>query len=182
MDLRGSLLIAVPALYEPNFYRTTVLVCDHDDEGSLGLVLNRPTEAPVAEYLPGWDEYLADPPVVFVGGPVSPETAVGLARLHDPEPFEGWTPIAGSLGLLDLSLAVDAVPAHIATLRVFSGYAGWGPGQLDAELDEDGWFVVSAADEDPFRPDAADLWRGALRRQSTRLRLYADFPPHPSYN
>jgi putative transcriptional regulator len=145
-------------------------------------VLNRPTEAPVAEFLPGWSDHLADPPVVFVGGPVSPETAVGLARLQDPGSFEGWTPVAESVGLLDLSLPTGSIPVPIESLRVFSGYAGWGPGQLQTEIDDEGWFIVATEDHDPFRPDAVDLWRTALRRQSSRLRLYADFPPHPSYN
>jgi putative transcriptional regulator len=180
-DLTGGLLLASPTLLDPNFARTAVVVCAHDDDGSLGLVLNRPTEIPVGDHLPGWVERLARPEVVFVGGPVQPETAVGLAlRLADPP--DGWTEIRGRLGLLDLSTPPGASAGHLEALRVFSGYAGWSPGQLEAEVAAGDWFPVPLQESDTFSESAASLWPDALRRQGGRLAWYAAYPPHPALN
>ncbi len=179
--LAGKLLVASPMLADPNFFRTVVLVCEHTDEGALGVVLNRQSGADVGEFLPAWTEHLVEPGVVFVGGPVQREVAVGVARVGLAEPAEGWTPVLGDMGLLDLGGSPLDVP-DLKGLRVFSGYAGWGPGQLDAEVADDDWFVVAAEPDDPFRDDPATLWRRVLRRQRGNLRLYADFPPHPSLN
>jgi putative transcriptional regulator len=186
VSLSGSLLVAGPRLVDPNFWRTVVLVCRHDEEGALGLVLNRPSEIPVAEPFPGWVETIAEPEVVFVGGPVEPEMAVALARLlpeHIGRPeSDSWTPIDDRLGLLDLSVAPGGQVGALESLRVFAGYAGWTDGQLDFEVSSGDWFVVDSQPEDAFSYDPLALWRAVLRRQQGHLAFFADFPPHPSLN
>jgi len=185
-SLAGRLLVAGPRLVDPNFFRTVVFVCRHDDEGALGLVLNRPTGIPVAEALPGWVEVLAPPNVVFLGGPVQPDMAVALALLL-PEragraDSEAWTPIDDRLGLLNLSAPPADEVAALESLRVFAGYAGWAAGQLDFEVSSGDWWVLPADGEDPFTAAPGGLWRRVLHRQPGPVSLFADFPVDPSLN
>ncbi len=181
IDLSGRLLVASPRLADPNFYRTVVLMCAHDDDGALGVVLNRPSESPVAEFLPDWAPLAADPGVVFVGGPVSPEVAVGVAEAAGPRPpSEGWTTVSGPLGMIDL--AVSPAELGVDRARVFSGYAGWGAGQLEGEIARGDWFVVESAPGDGFAAEPEGLWVRVLRRQPGRLALWSTFPPNPAFN
>lgn len=180
-SLAGKLLVATPDLDDPNFFRTVVFIVEHDDvEGALGLVLNRPTDAPVAEHLPAWRDAAADPPVVFVGGPVTPEVAVGVVA--DPgHPPETWAAAFGTIGLADLSGSPDDL-GGVERCRVFAGYSGWVPGQIEMELALDSWFVVDAEPGDVFSADPAALWRTVLRRQPSRLSWFANFPIDPRLN
>lgn len=180
-SLAGKLLVATPDLDDPNFFRSVVLVVEHDDEeGALGLVLNRPTDATVAEHLPDWELVAADPAVVFVGGPVTPEIAIGL--IDNPgAPPEEWAPALGQIGLVDLALAPADV-GGVARCRVFAGYSGWVAGQLDMEVALGSWFVVDALGGDVFSADPQDLWRAVLRRQGTRISWFANFPLDPRLN
>jgi putative transcriptional regulator len=179
---RGRLLVATPELEDPNFFRTVVLVLEHNREGALGVVLNRPTPGTLAEPLPMWSELAPDPAVVFVGGPVQPESAIGLARRADTGEADGFAPLFGDLGTVDLDRAPTDVRPPVDRVRVFAGYAGWGPEQLDGELDAAGWFVVDVHPDDPWSRDPPSLWRSVLRRQRGRLRLFAEFPADPSAN
>jgi putative transcriptional regulator len=185
-SLGGRLLVAGPRLVDPNFVRSVVFVCRHDDEGALGLVLNRPTGLAVAEALPGWVEPVAPPAVIFLGGPVQPEMAVALARLTldhaGREDSEAWTPVDDRLGLLNLSGPPAEEVAALANLRVFAGYAGWAAGQLDFEVSSGDWWVLPAEEDDPFTAAPAGLWRRVLKRQAGPVALFADFPPDPSLN
>ena len=168
---------------DPNFERTIVLMLEHDEPGAVGLVLNRPSELEVAEPLPGWSRFAAHPPVVFVGGPVTPSGAICVARLADgAKELDGWTRVVGQLGVFDLELDPDVAGGPIEELRVFGGYAGWGAGQLEGELEENAWFVVDSEPGDPFTATPDQLWRTVLRRQPNRLRLFASFPPRLSFN
>jgi putative transcriptional regulator len=184
--LTGRLLVAAPRLIDPNFARSVVLVCRHDDDGALGLVLNHLTQVMVAEALPGWVEPLAPPNVVFMGGPVQPEMAVGLGRLlpeHAGRPdSEQWTPIDDRVGLVNLGTAPAGEVGALERLRVFAGYAGWSAGQLDFEVASADWFVLAAEEEDPFSAAPGGLWRRVLHRQRGPVALFADFPPDPSLN
>jgi len=180
-SLIGRLLVAGPRLIDPNFFRAVVLMCGHDDDGALGLVLNRPTEVPVGDHLPGWVERLDPPEVVFIGGPVQPDVAIGLGRRGDAEP-PGWSAVAGDIGLVDLTLPPGDVVGDLTGLRVFSGYAGWGAGQLEAELGTGDWVVAAAVPEDPFESAPDGLWRTVLRRRGGGPALYADFPLDPRVN
>jgi len=186
VSLAGRLLVAGPRLVDPNFARTVVLICRHDDEGALGLVLNRPSSLAVAEALPGWVEALAPPNVVFLGGPVQPEMAVALALLvpeRDGRPdSEEWTPVDGRLGLLNLSASPALEVGGLERLRVYAGYAGWSAGQLDFEVASGDWWVLATEGDDPFSAAPGGLWSRVLRRQPGALALFANFPPDPSLN
>ena len=181
-SLRGRLLVAMPALRDPNFDRTVTLLLEHTEEGALGLVLNRPSETELEDPLPEWGPLAAEPPVVFVGGPVALDGAIGLARASAPGDTEGWAPLFGGLGTVDLRRAPEDIEVPLERLRVFLGHAGWGPGQLEEELAEDAWVVVDAAPGDALSEDPAGLWRRVLRRQGGRLAWLANHPLDPSLN
>ena len=180
-SLKGRLLVATPGLSDPNFSRTVVLMIEHGDEGALGVVLNRPSELEVSEPLPAWADMAAQPPVVFVGGPVSPSSAICLGRVAVVE-GDGWEPVVGPLGAVDLNLEPEEVTPRPEVVRVFAGYAGWGPHQLEAEILSGGWFVVDAEPDDVLSPQPDDLWSDVLRRQRGRLALFAGYPDDPSVN
>lgn len=178
---RGRLLVATPPLVDPSFDRTVVLVLDHDEEGALGVVINRPTPEDEVPGLDRWLETATPPGVVFAGGPVETDTLIGLATLTDaggsgadrdhPSAARsgGWSVVSGTLGSVDLDGEPSEVADRLAGLRIFRGYAGWGPGQLDDELEAGAWIVVEGRVEDPFSDSPDDLWRTVLHRQGGRL-------------
>jgi len=172
-SLRGKLLIATPAL-EDFFHRAVVLVIEHSDEGAMGLVLNRPTETAVADAVDRLAPLAGADDVVQLGGPVSPESVIALGEFE--EPAQAAQMVVGDLGLVD----PDAPDPDLRGLRVYAGYAGWGPGQLEGELDADAWIVDDARAEDPFREE--DLWPVALARKGGHFALLARMPPDPSLN
>jgi putative transcriptional regulator len=190
---RGRLLVASPLLADPNFHRTVVLLIEHDDEGAFGVVLNRPGELPVAEVLEGWADQaaLVPPAVLFSGGPVSPSAVIGLGRVAGSEPIPdggskpgepGFHRVLGRIGAVDLSRDPVDQAAPIDGARLFSGYAGWGPKQLEGELEQGAWFVLEAFESDVFSAEPDRLWHDVLRRQRGRLAMLASYPPHPSVN
>jgi putative transcriptional regulator len=182
--LAGRLLVASPLLTDPNFHRAVVLICTHNEEGAFGLVLNRASPVPVSELLPEWASRVVAPPSIFRGGPVLMDRALALARLAphiDGDTVDGWDPVTGVVGLLDLQVNPSAL-AGIEAVRIFSGHAGWAGGQLEGELMGEAWFVVDSAPGDAFDPDPDGLWRRVLRRQTGRLALFADYPPDVSLN
>ena len=184
-DLIGRLLVASPQLGDPNFERTVVLLLDHGPDGALGVVLNRPTGLPVDEILDAWrDEADAAPPgVVFRGGPVSPDAVIGLARTESAEADESqWRLVLDGVGTVDLAVAPHEQPVTVAGIRMFAGYAGWSPEQLEGELGEGAWIVVEALITDIFTTEADALWHDVLQRQGGKLALLAAYPPHPSVN
>jgi len=192
-ELRGRLLVAAPSLLDPSFVRTVVLLLEHQaDEGALGVVLSRPSRTPVGEILPGWDEVVDAPPVVHVGGPVSPSSAIGLAavpaRDSDALPTSSFAPLPSArasglvLGTVDLDADPAAVGAAVASMRIFAGYAGWTAGQLEAEIAEGAWYVVDALPLDAFAAEPELLWSAVLTRQGPPLSLVTRMPPDPSLN
>jgi putative transcriptional regulator len=175
----GKLLVATPTIVDPHFERTVVLLCRHDGEGAFGLILNRPSDIPVAAHLPDWADLVATPAVVGFGGPVDPDAAVGLGS--GPVPSDLWTPVADRLGLVDLSMRPADFPG-LETVRIFAGYSGWGPDQLDNEIEDAGWFVVDSTQGDVFSDAPGELWSSVLRRQRDEIALFADFPADPGMN
>jgi putative transcriptional regulator len=156
----GALLVATPVLTDPNFARSVVLLLRHDDEGSLGVVLDRPTTIPVDEFLPAWADLAAPPAVVFHGGPVEPEIGIGIALRSD------------SLETVQL----DSDPRDTNPVRIFAGYAGWGPGQLEDEMLEDAWFALDFHPSDLLIDTPQELWTFVLRRQPANLSIFATYP------
>ena len=181
ISLTGQLLVATPLLDDPNFRRTVVLLLDHDEGGALGVVLNRPSPVPVDEVLPGWALAASEPGVLFQGGPVALDSAVGVASVRGEEPL-GWRRVHGSLGVLDLDGAPEDLGTSLGGVRIFAGYAGWSPEQLEDELNEGAWYVVQAMPTDVFDAQPEQLWRSVLRRQSGDLALVATFPEDPTLN
>src|SRR5581483_9053791 len=148
-SLQGKLLVSSPALVDPNFRKTVVLIAHHDEEGAMGLVLSRPSDVLAVDAVPILDGLPGAETPVFVGGPVQPEAFMVLAEFEDVE--QAAAPIIGGLGFMP----ADAEPEEleIKRLRLFAGYSGWGEGQLEAELAEDSWIVVDAIPDDAFADD-----------------------------
>lgn len=182
MSYQGQLLVATPVIGDANFDRTVVLLLEHGDDGALGLVLNRPTEVAVLDPLPEWDGLAARPPVVFVGGPVEQGAAIGVAQANVADATEGWSPVVDGIGTLDLSRHPSDMSAEIERVRIFAGYAGWGPGQLEGELSVDAWLPFDARPEDVLGDEPDTLWSRVLRRQGGDLALLSYCPPDPSSN
>lgn len=169
---QGKLLVASPRLLDPNFYRTVVLIVEHDDDGTLGLILNRPTDAPVKEHLPDWEGHSTEPEVVFIGGPVQPDVGVGLAATDKEGSLSGAQ-------LIDIAAGPEDRDSGV---RVFAGYAGWGPNQLHDEIGEGGWLVVDAEPTDIFNANPEALWSEVLKRQEGSTAWLANFPQDPRLN
>ncbi|MEV8566604.1 YqgE/AlgH family protein [Streptomyces sp. NPDC051322] len=219
-SLTGRLLIATPALADPNFDRAVVLVLDHDGEGSLGVILNRPTPVGVGDILAGWEQLAGEPGVIFQGGPVALDSALGVAVIpgvegpavtprrspwSEPSPTSrftsgssgpsssgplrsssedpiGWRRVRGAIGVVDLETPPELLAAALGSLRIFAGYAGWGPGQLESELTEGAWYVVDSEPGDVACPEPDGMWRAVLRRQRSKLAMIATYPDDPSLN
>jgi putative transcriptional regulator len=181
--LVGRLLVAAAELGDPNFRRTVVLLLDHGDHGALGVVLDRPLPVPVQAVLPGWQEPASPPGTVFQGGPVGLDGALGVATLAgDGPPPDGVTRVTGPFGIVDLDAEPSSVSGAVTGLRVFAGHAGWGEGQLEAEVEDGDWYVVPAEPGDLLDPAPSTLWRRVLRRQGGDLAVVSTFAVDPSMN
>lgn len=178
-SLKGHLLVAGPGLVDPNFRRTVVLVGEHDEDGALGVVLNRATPATVAEALPELAHLTDDLGAVYVGGPVQPSAIVVLADFVEPE--QAGALVLDTVGFLPAESDPDSL-GQLRRARVYAGYAGWGPGQLDGELEEGSWIVEPALLEDVFTDDPDELWSAVLRRKGGPYAVLATMPPDPSSN
>jgi putative transcriptional regulator len=178
-SLQGQLLIASPSLIDPNFFRTVVLITEHNEEGAAGLVLNRPSPAPVAELVPQLEELAADGEQVWVGGPVQPEAVLVLGEFLDLD--DAAVPLFGSLGFPSLEAPAEVAVATTRR-RVFAGYAGWGAGQLEAEIARDDWFLEPSLPDDPFTQAPEELWAEVLRRKGGIFELVARMPEDPRVN
>jgi putative transcriptional regulator len=177
--LQGQLLIASPSLLDPNFRRTVVLVTEHNDEGAAGLVLNRPSPASVSELVPQLEELVEDEEPVWLGGPVQPNAVLVLGEFVDPG--DAAVPLFGSLGFPSLDDPEEVVPSTTRR-RVFAGYAGWGAGQLEGELERDDWILEPAHADDAFTDAPESLWADVLRRKGGIYELVARIPEDPSVN
>jgi len=180
----GSALVAAPGLRDPNFCRTVVLIIEHRTTGTLGVVLNRPSDVPVRDVLPSWGPH-ATVPQLYIGGPMEQRAALCVAALPagvDAERTAGMISVRGPLALVNLDADAEEMATQLRGLRVFAGYAGWDQGQLAKEIDRGDWIVVPALPDDVLAPPGTDLWGHALRRQGLPLSLLATYPIDPIQN
>ena len=181
----GSLLIASAALLDPNFTRCVLLVLDSDENGSLGVILNRPSEVQVGDVLAPWRDVVSEPEVLFRGGPVELNAALAVGSIRtvaDADLPSGWRPLAGSTGIVDLDSSPDEFLGRLTALRVYAGYTGWGAGQLEGEIAQGSWHVVPAHEGDAFSSFPDRLWRDVLRRQPSPLSMLATLPEDANLN
>ena len=182
--LVGQLLVATP-LTGDFFERSVVLLLHHNEDGATGIALNKPLEADVAAVLPDWQPHVTPPGVLFQGGPVAMDTAMGVVSVPGGEAAHtetlGIAMLFGGLALVDLDVPPPIVVPELAGLRIFVGHAGWAAGQLEAELIEGAWYVLEREPRDPFH-ESANLWRDILLRQRNSLSLVANHTPHPEQN
>ena len=178
-SLKGHLLIAAPALLDPNFRRTVVLVGEHSEEGALGVVLNRASDTTVDEVVPELGVLVEGVEAVHVGGPVQPSAIVVLADFAEPD--RAGSLVLDSVGFLPAEIDPDEI-GELRRARVFAGYAGWGPGQLDGELADGSWIVEPAIPEDVFTAEPDELWSEVLRRKGGPFGVLAQMPVDPSLN
>ncbi len=176
---RGHLLIAGPGLVDPNFWRTVVLIVEHSDEGALGLVLNRPSETTVGEAVTELEQLLDPDDALYVGGPVQPSALIVLAEFD--QPGEAALIAFEDIGVL-ANGAQDDPSLSVRRGRAFVGHAGWGPGQLDDEVERGDWILEPARREDAFTGQPLDLWSAVLTRKGGSYALVARMPPDPSVN
>lgn len=167
----GRLLVAMPEMGDDNFDRTVLWMLSHDTDGAVGVVLNRPSELPVAMHLADLAPFVSPPDVLFIGGPVSNEIVIGIGDSDD-----------GIAAVDLLALAESAAARPPGRLRLFAGYAGWSPGQLEGEMALDGWVVVDGEPADVFSDEPEHLWRRVLGRQGGSLARLARFPESPALN
>jgi putative transcriptional regulator len=179
-SLAGQLLLASPALLDPNFSRTVVLVGVHSEEGALGVVLNRPSGVTVEEAVPQLGETVSGSEPVYIGGPVQPASVVLLAEFSDPEP--AGMLVVGRIGFPAADADMEQLAQATTRRRVFAGFAGWGEGQLDAEVDQGDWIAHSALPEDVFTQLPDELWSSVMRRKGGSYALLARMPLDPSVN
>lgn len=172
--LPGRLVVATPELDDPNFAHAVVLLLEHADQGALGVVLNRPRGIEVGALLPTWHDLASEPAVLFTGGPVqSDEAVIAVGRSEQPA-----QPITDDLGVIDLEIPPESQP-EVTAVRLFTGYAGWGAGQLEEELEAGTWFVVPCEADDVLTTDPQGLWRRVLLRQGG---VFTTIPEDPSMN
>jgi putative transcriptional regulator len=176
--LRGKLLVSSPALIDPNFRKTVVLITHHDEDGAMGLVLSRPSDVAAADAVPSLDGLPGSGDPVFVGGPVQPLAFMVLAEFDDVD--EAAAPVFERVGFMHAESEPEDL--SISRLRLFAGYSGWGAGQLEAELDEPSWIVVDAEPDDAFADDPDELWRTVLHRKGGPFELMEHMPFDPGLN
>lgn len=181
---KGRLLVATPPMDDPNFDRAVIYVLEHHDDGALGVVVNRPTDETLDEPLDRWTDLQAEPASVFRGGPVEPNALIALALSDRPvdEPTDELSPVAGRVSSADLTMDPAIVAGQVDAVRIFRGYAGWGPGQLEGEIAAGAWLVLDAEPDDVFDHEPGELWRSVLRRQGGRLAWLANAPDDLSAN
>jgi putative transcriptional regulator len=177
--LEGQLLIASPALLDPNFRRAVVLITEHTNDGAAGLILNRPSPTPVSELVPELEPLVEDEEQIWLGGPVQTNAVLVLGEFVDPD--DAAVPLFGSLGFPALDDPEEVVPATTRR-RVFAGYAGWGAGQLENELGREDWIIEEASNDDAFTENPEHLWSDVLRRKGGIYELVARIPDDPSVN
>ncbi len=179
-SLRGKLLVASPTLVDPNFARSVVLITEHNDEGAMGIVLDRPSEALVGDLVPQLDDVAGAKAPIYVGGPVQPSALVVLAEFSDPD-AAAWI-VTADVGFASADFETEDLAGVVRRARVYAGYSGWGAGQLEAELDVDSWIVEPPIPKELFPDEPQTLWSDVLARKGGQYALVARMPEDPSVN
>lgn len=179
-SLRGKLLVASPALGDPNFARSVVFITEHSAEGAMGIVLDKPSETAVSELAPQLDEVAGPDAPVYVGGPVQPAALIVLAEFSDPA-AAAWIVVA-DVGFASAFVEMDDLARSVRRARVYAGYSGWGPGQLEAEMEVDSWIVEAPLPPELFPDEPEALWGAVLARKGGQYALVARMPADPSMN
>lgn len=179
----GELLVSTASDDADFFHKSVVLLLEHDDTGSIGLILNKPSKTAVAKILPDWADLVNPPDVFFGGGPVRTNSALCLAKvLDDKEQPPGWDSSIGDIGLLHLQTPIELVAGAYSDIRIYAGYSGWEPGQLDAEIKQNAWIRCTPRHEDIFGSDVRLLWRRVLTRTRGDGVLLSGYTDHPEQN
>jgi putative transcriptional regulator len=179
-SLQGRLLIASPSIFDPNFRQAVVLIAQHDEEGAMGVILNRPSEAAVAEVAPSLMGLRELDDTVYVGGPVQETSMIVLAQFDDPD--AAALTVIGDIGFVAVGTDLEDVAGVTRRSRAFAGHSGWGPGQLEMEMERDDWIVEPASYDDVFAGRADELWHALLQRKGGQFALMARMPFDPSVN
>lgn len=179
--LKGQLLLDGGGLRGSFFHRTVVLICQHDAEGAFGLVLNRLSDKKVGEALVAdLPEHLREQ-ALFLGGPVQP---TALSFLHS-DTFQLESNVLPNLTVghsLDQLMELGESFSPMQNVKVFAGYAGWSPGQLEDEMKREAWLTHPASCDLIFTAKPEELWRSILREKGPRYRLLAEAPEDLSVN
>lgn len=179
----GRILISSPILRDPNFIRTVIYVCAHDEHGALGVVLNRPNPIALDEVMPRWAPAAAEPASLYAGGPVDLDSAIGLGWITGEDPADGtFSLVEEPIAMIDLNADPEAVMEQLGALRIYLGYAGWGSGQLDDEIAEGAWHVADARPAEVFSTAPHRLWHDVVRRQRDGISFWATFSDDPKLN
>ena len=178
--IRGQLLVASPSLLDPNFRRTVVLIAEHGEEGAMGLVLNRRGETSVAEAAPPLADLVENDATLHSGGPVQPTSVVVIAEFADPD--QAGALVLENIGFVGAETDFETVPTELRRARVYAGFAGWAPGQLESEIERDDWILAPAGAEDIFSDAPEELWSEVLERKGGQFALIARMPVDPSLN
>ncbi|MDV8065523.1 YqgE/AlgH family protein [Rhodococcus sp. IEGM 1366] len=175
----GSLLVSSTDLVEPAFRRTVIYMIEHNDAGSLGVVINRPSETTVQNVLPQWAPLAANPSALYVGGPVKRDSALCLGTARNGAIIDGVAGLRrvdGKVVMVDLDSDPNVIAPLVEGIRIFAGYSGWTVGQLDSELERDDWMVTASLPSDVVTPSRIDVWARVLRRQPLPLAMLATHP------
>jgi putative transcriptional regulator len=177
----GTLLIAEPFLGDPNFERSVILLCNHNDEGSFGFILNQISKINLQEIQE--DELYVDMPL-YIGGPVEQNT---LHFIHCiPEQIEGSIPIVSDLSwsgnFEQIKSLLNLGKINEQDIRFFAGYSGWSAGQLQDEYDENAWIVTEADADFVFKTPAKNFWREILKKMGGKHKAIAHYPTDPRLN
>lgn len=179
-SLRGKLLVASPALVDPNFARSVVLITEHNDEGAMGIVLDQPSDAIVGDVVPQLAEATGPDAPIYVGGPVQPAALMVLAEFSDPA-AAAWIVVA-DVGFASAGFETADLASVVRRARVYAGYSGWGAGQLEAEMEVDSWIVEPPLPGELFPEEPDTLWNDVLARKGGQYALVARMPADPSLN
>lgn len=176
----GRLLVAEPFLADPNFARAVIFICEYGEEGSIGFVLNKPTEFKLGDLLP---ELYTPELEINKGGPVQLDTLHMIHRLPEllggNEIFPGvyW---GGSYEALQEVISDERY--HPEDLKLFLGYSGWSPGQLEKEIKEGAWLITDLSEDIVFATDPNQIWKNAIHLLGKQFEILANMPINPQLN